>query len=524
MNTAPSPGRIILLSANDEGGAAWACELDAPAGRRLIPLGDVAKLAWQSARAAANTAARIQFRPIGDVQAPGGLVYRNHESSAVAPTVDGASFGLGFALVQLSLSWGIAVPAGWSCSAAVDARGVLHPVGRLEAKLRAASLVDVERVLVSIDQDTSRHADVQCVAVATLQDAIALLWPELATWFDANWGTAAKLTELARNLRDLHRQGHAVVSNWRAVADTAARAIELAGPDHPERSSLGRSREVARRHAANAGELQLPNDAELAALCEPDRTDVIADMVQQAADTGCVAPADTLKWANSRRTRFGKDAFPSDLKVLGAMARAAWVLGDGESAVAWAEEVVLGWLAREREQDASRPLAAWLKVAALLGDSLGFDRALHIATKRVQPFCPQRFWLDEAMGVGLAVVQQYSEATERLTAVLRGGDDVFGHVRGSACRYLLAMPEVDVSLRDEALRWLAGDKLGENGRKYCALADLDAALAQGKLGSARSAFEQVLAEERYPMTTVWQAFGGLNELDRLRAVARWYPY
>ncbi len=524
MDAQSAVGRIILLSASETSGAAWLCALDNPAGLRWTPLGDRASKAWPTACKAANRIAPLQFRPIGDPETPAGLVYQDHQSGEVPGSVDGASFGLGFALAQLSLSWGLPVPAGWSCSATVDADGNLGKVERLPAKLRAAELVAVERVLVASVQPDCPVGQVRCVPVATLADAVGLLWPDMDNWFAATWGSPQALSRLARHLRDLHRAGHAVVSNWHAVAATAARGIDLAGADHPDRSSLGRSREIARRHAANAGELQLPSDEAIAALCEPDRTDLIADTVQQAADTGRVLPDVAMRWALARRSRSGRDAFPSDLKVLGALARAAWVLHQAEPALAWAEEAVNGWLARENEREASRPLAVWLKVSALKGDGTSFSRAFALAVERVQPFCPQKFWLDEALGVGFKHLGRYDKACEHLRAVVESGDDVFRHVRGSACRHLLGMPGVEAELSEVAKSWLDGDRLGSEAPKYRALAALDRALASNDKAGAQQSLEAVLATEAYPMTTVVVAFAEWGEGERLGAIARWYPY
>lgn len=107
--------------------------------------------------------------------------------------VDGPSAGLAIALALFSAYTGRSIPAGLAATGEVGIDGTVHPVGGLEAKLKAAGEAGLERVLIAKNNlvpgfgepegegeaEAKEQGQVRTEAVATLEEALQMVFPDL---------------------------------------------------------------------------------------------------------------------------------------------------------------------------------------------------------------------------------------------------------------------------------------------------------------------------------------------------------
>ncbi len=100
--------------------------------------------------------------------------------------VDGPSAGLAIALALFSAYTGRSIPAGLAATGEVGIDGMVHPVGGLEAKLKAAGEAGLDQVLVAKENlvpglgEGKAGRQVATVAVATMEEALQVVFPDFS--------------------------------------------------------------------------------------------------------------------------------------------------------------------------------------------------------------------------------------------------------------------------------------------------------------------------------------------------------
>ncbi|MCY0869671.1 MAG: ATP-dependent protease LonB [Firmicutes bacterium] len=95
--------------------------------------------------------------------------------------VDGPSAGLAMALAIYSAVHSLPVDPGTAVTGEVSVTGAVRPVGGVPEKIEAAAAAGARRALIPVGNDQEflhRNGGVEVVAVATLADALELVWPD----------------------------------------------------------------------------------------------------------------------------------------------------------------------------------------------------------------------------------------------------------------------------------------------------------------------------------------------------------
>ena len=180
--------------------------------------------------------------------------------------------------------------------------------------------------------------------------------------------------EVAASLFRVAMSGRSSFPFWRPVAAAAEQLLER--PVTPEMERMLRiASAVARRHEDNGGRLTMPDRQWLDHYPNPLRIRLVAQHVQQAADSGTPDP-DAIEALGRQYLLTGGDAFPAHFELLGALGRLVAVLGRPREALAMQREAAGALVARGDLAGATFGLSAWLQLSAALADHAEFDRAV----------------------------------------------------------------------------------------------------------------------------------------------------
>jgi hypothetical protein len=485
---APSPrpagiGEVLLVSVGDCGDAVWGLREDGdgpPFGAKALrawrdaatALPQALPLLWTSVRAAAATPPRPVLL---------GRMSARDPAAPVEAELDGASFGLAFALALTSRVFAMPAPADVAALAAVQSDGRVDRVEALGDKIRA--LADwtpaVRALLVAAEQrdEAERWArrcglEARVRGVRSVAQALDAVWGErLAEHLVLAGRDPAGRRAILDSLLALVLVLRGAVPYWRPVHDAATLVLERwTDLDADERWRLQCVRAIAARHDNRFVPLELPAER-LALLPAPLRLRLVAHFVQHASDTGSPSFADARPLAE-RYLVDGDEAHEAHLQLLGALGRLEALRGDAASALRRQESAALGFAARFALSDISYPLAEWFRLAGALGDGAAFERA--------EAF---RHRIDRLGGLGLDGSAFVDLARLRaLVALGRVDEAAIAELRALACDRC-SPSHVAAS----ATRWLARCvpfasvtwETGDLAQHFRTLAELDRALDEG---------------------------------------------
>lgn len=372
------PGEVPLLTVNASGKPAMWLLVGDRRQDNLQPFQPGAQQAWQRAIAAVPRSAPIlwnhtQVRAASDLRAiwVGG---------SNAPTLDGDSFGVAFALAALSKAIERPIPVEFIASATLDSKGNLGKVEGLEQKIsvcatyapRVQKFIVAKNQLAEAEDIACSHPGLQIIGCETLTHVLEAVFPDL----EKDLITLADKDAVAENIFRLAVGRRDKVVYWAPIAKAASAALtswEPISEDVTQKLKLAAA--IGLRHEDNQGTLQMPPRHWIDGLPQPIRLDVVAHIVQNAADCGAPSPEDAQKLAESfLEGNRGSHAFPEHLRILGAYARLKYVTGNASEALAHQLEAIEGWLERWEYDEVSYPLSAAVVYAGAIRDKSAFQR------------------------------------------------------------------------------------------------------------------------------------------------------
>src|SRR5262249_29901555 len=125
---------------------------------------------------------------------------------------------------------------------------------------------------------------------------------------------------------------------------------------------------VAARHDRNAGTLSEPPEAWLSEQPLPVRVQIAANLVQQAADAARPTPDVASMWTRRFANCEPKEAFSSQLGLLGAEARLWSVSGRPREALRRQEEIARAYWDAFDANPISYPLTEWYRLSGTCDD------------------------------------------------------------------------------------------------------------------------------------------------------------
>ncbi len=523
----PSPrvGSLAALTVQDDTVALWHVAAGGPGGGAT--LGPVTRASWREAGIAVPRGLPVLWTSMHDATArlPDITCLASIRSDLGVPDlrhpIDGPSFGLAFCLSLSSTVLDCALPGDIVASAAVDAAGVVGPVGGLPEKV--AGLVrmapHITRLMVAASQreEAAAHAGgrLQVVPVTHASEAIEFAFGDrLSTLLVAAGRDPDRREQLTESFFRLALIGSDALVDWGPVARGASDALRHWTDLPPEaRHRLTFAHAVAARHHVNGGTLDEIPEQWIASLPRMVRVQVVAHVVQQSADTGTPAPSlvESLA-ARSTDTDIAESSVP-ELRLRGALARLQAVTGREAAALSTQEALARACAAVYADQDVAYPLSEWARLAGALRDAPALRRA--------------RAFHDRMLGAGSyrGLGPRYVELAIVRGRLLLQPDDL-------DARTLARQLGADATLPDH-VRWSADRWAGDAGRealevaarggnpvaaRNLALASLDEALRAGNAAAAEACVDALESYDPGPVRHLRRA--GATPAD----VARLYPY
>ncbi len=518
---------VISIGSDDDTVFAWRL---APAGAREqgVSLGPDMRRSWRAAGVALPRALPVLWRSVREASRQLPAIVPLHGCRATpgfvdaGPMVEGPSFGLAFCLHLASMVLECPIPDHLLAAAAIDASGSVSGVGGLGRKIRGAAqlLPRVTDVLVAADQvDEVRDVvdgRLRVIAVARAADAIEHAFGDTLSQLLVDAGSDPdRREELTSSFFRLALTGSDAIVDWTPVARGAALAIArwpAGGADEGYRLAFAQA--VAARHQGNRGGVGMPPHAWFASLPRMLRLQVLAHLVQQAADTGAPDATDIESRAGAELTTSVQDAAVQELRLRGAIARLRAVTGHEAQAHDDQRQAALALAAHYAEDDVARPLSEWCRLAGALGNvhSLREASTLH----------EQLLGRGGYGGLGARYVEL---AMTRARLMLDGSDDAArttaramctdstlpDHVRLSAHRCV-----GDEGARDRLAQAASGGDL--LAQRYLALVDLDTAIARGDDKAAHACVDALGLYDPGPVAHLRRSGASAA------AIARLYPY
>lgn len=370
-------GQILLVGYDeqDASGSLWLLDLstDASGGEAFEFLAE-AKEAWRDAVSAVSRSVPVLWKPLSD-QVERELVATPGAQATDQLGLDGRSYGLSFGLALVSKLLDRPMPCRWTATAQMNHRGELQGVDGLKVKIDTiwGYAPGVNTLLVAQEQEEEAKDYVggrplEVKGVKTLTEAVDEVFDDLP----AKLVEAGERPEQRREL--IEKVFHLCLSRRDGVVDwtPVGRAAHLMrqrwrglSPELVQKLTLAEA--VARRHQANEGEVELPSRQWIDELPNPQRLEVVAQLVQQSTDTGMPAEEEALEFGQAYLVD-GADAFGPHIKLRGALGRLCFILGDVEGALEMQREAVQQWIGRRQGDEISYPLSYAYMVAGALGD------------------------------------------------------------------------------------------------------------------------------------------------------------
>jgi hypothetical protein len=513
-----------------------------------VPLGPVADAAWRAAQLALPRSLPVLCRSVADMARSRRLVNRvaswTAEGIAAAErAIDGPSCGLPFALALASIALGRSLPPDFVASAAVDASGRLHSVEHLRLKIEGVCELAprVRRFVVAASQrdDAERGARgrLEVLGASSVAQALELLLGgDLAGALLDSARDAEGRTEVVRSFFRLAFAGRDAAIDWTPVEQGARLAAERwsAQLDDEARFLLAFTAAIAARHQDNAATLH----GSRAHMPEPStdwfrrqpmsvRVGIAAHLAQHAADTGTPDAAAAERWAAPFLPAHLNDAYPSQLRLAGAMARLRAVTGRPREALQVQEQLAAALFQNFEHQATSFQVSEWYRLAGACGDADALERArrFDVSVELLGGYAGEgRYYVRLARAKGMLLLGRSVdyEALGQLQRLCEGRAP--DHVRHSARRWLVrALEAADREVgrhHREALAAAAREGMSADARKQLALVRLDDALRARDGGVAEAALASLREEDPGPVGLLETAADG----TRAEYVARYYPY
>lgn len=425
-----------------------------------------------------------------------------------ASSLDGASYGLAFALSHASLALDLPLPPDIAALSCVSTSGSLTHVDGLPIKIASilSNAIHVKCLLVCNENEEEARVlvkdampPVEVLACATLANAISLAWPNRKEDVREKLKVSTHATDLIDELYEQALEPSDRYPSWEVVSST----LDILGDDDLDECSRLRSRfarHVAFRHEGkNDGLEALVHDADSFLSLERRPAYVLrlqASLIQTAMDCGSPCPPSLVSAAQALWERIqSQDELlrRGELKVLGAWSRV--ILRDGNPLMAsQISEALLDnwWAYRHRNgEEASHALCTLYHCSGLLRDKSLFERATVLQEKRSDCLTERGHWIQFSRGRALVLLGHREEALQRLDEVDHCGSKPIW-MRGSLVRWYrraLAETVLSTSLFDE-IKDL--DCSAHDARLFATLAHLDSAI----LRQDATAQDNALAELR----------------------------
>jgi hypothetical protein len=526
-------GCALGVTVRDSTATLWALTSDDLDGDAVTAIGGGIHASWRRACAALPRAVPVlgvTLRPhlriprivsLAEWQPSGTVGFAQPESA-----VDGSSFGLALFLVLASRIAESPVPDGILACATIDELGTLGPVEGLGLKVEAARqrAPRFRMLLVAADQQSeaealmSGHGEVH--AFRTAAEAAR-------SFFEDALVRQLAVDAVGRRELVIETIFRLVLSErltcWSPV-EKAAAMVAASGADY----RLEFARAVAARHESNQGHLSFPPDEILNSWPRSLKLNVLAHVVQHAADRGAPDPTDTLARVEGMLPPNIRDGLAAELRLAGAVARLRAFTGHREEAMQAQKELALEHLAALDYDEVSRPLCEWMRLAAALGAKQSFEEAVErtgslMAAGVLGPDDESYIMLARARGQ--VILRMENEAERDHLRRLAQDASLPAHVRCSAARSFLASTRrtaaFDLIAEARNLLDITCQADEANGTVFRALADLDEALSQGD-GAAEQAALKCLrhANEGLVRNLTLDVPGTAHS----KAVALFYPY
>lgn len=438
-------------------------------------------------------------------------------------TLEGASFGLSLLLALSSRLMDRPVPARFAASAEVRRDGSVVPVGGLDRKLSLLSegALGVDTVLVAAEQwpEATRllagHPYLRAVGVATARDAIDHVFPDAREVPPAAW-TERRPFHAVDGLLTLCSDGGSVME-WRAVERSATWLQQLFEGNAQLGERVRLARQIAERHA-NGRSFEIPWDESIEAERDRERA---SHAVQAATDAGSQSLPEYLVRARGLLRAVRRD---DDLRLLGAIGRGLAAMRRYPEAGTVLAEATHAWRDLENFVESSRPLAEWVRVAALGENVEKWDHAARAAHDYLTT-APREdmgaLFVRYALGRGLCTRGAMGEALSVLDgAEWTAGPSWLARSRGRwRARTLHSLGRAEEARAGRAVIAAATDDDGTTTIEARFVALDEAREADGDLGAAVAA-----VRGGAPQGVGWLWDEALTTAEQARRLADEYPY
>lgn len=535
-------GAIPGLTVEGRCGFAWVLHSDA-ARQPSAELGRSARASWDAAALALPRSVPLLWNSVNAAHADEPRLQLvatlvEHGQAPRCSIVQGPSFGLAFFLLQASRVFRTPLPADLVASAAITDDGRIEPVEGLSTKLGVAraSFPGLRRVLVAasqVEDARAAAAPLEVIGVASASQALEHVFGgRLAGLLLAEGADPQRRQELAEWFFRFALVGRGELVDWSPVASAAAEALaQWPALSADQRFLLAFAKGIAERHEFNAGELPVPTETWLRSRPAPLRLQLLAHLVQQAADVGSPAPGELAALLATFRQPDIHEGHPMAWRVEGALARLLAVTGRPTEALERQRGLAHAYFGSLLYADVSFPLTEWFRLAGALGDRPAFVAAEDMR-QRLLPLgafgAQGGAYVELARArASLLLSSPSSDASLEVVRSLANQPAMAHHVRWAAARVLLRVVGHDAEVAQETLSALAEAAASPDRRVHHAarvangLIALDIALHRGRADDAAAACDWLRALEP---GLIGHLESPAAPGDHATAVARFYPY
>jgi len=468
--------------------------------------------------------------------------------------LEGTSFGVSFYLAAASLALKRGLRADVAASAAIDDAGEVHAIDddglKAKIELLAVSAPRVRRILVAHENAAAaREAACGRIEVVPVSNGVEALREgfaeDLVTSLVAAGSDARRRDELVDAFFELALSRRDAVPDWTPVRNAARIALESwEGLDPAGSARLRFAEAVAARHESNEGDFPWPDDEVLEGLPRDRKDNVLAHVVQQAADNAVPPPED----AEARvRPLIGAkgDRSKAQLRLVGALGRLLAVTGRPRDGLASQREAAeeFAALGGDGLLEISFPLSSWYRLAGMLRDGAAFDDAetlYRTVAARGDLGAGIEYVELARAGAMVRLSRRLGSDPEATLRRIAGDTKRESHLRWSAARSLAALLRIEARISEEdeiETALLAAGQWPRNGAAASALAPsdvrtaktyhdlvlLDRAVEAQDASAAAAAAERVAAAEPGLCRNLFTAADSMGA-DRAAHLAEAYPY
>ena|GEM_PF-6125103 len=445
--TLPTVGTARCVSTHPTGTAIWQIGADS----NDASLGPEVFASWENAKIALTRSLPVLWQSISDKGDLPGLLYESiwveRGFARRVTAVEGPSFGLSLALALTSRLSDIPIKPEYVASAAIDATGRVLPVGHLREKVLAlrARLAPPITLLVASEQEAeaaaSAEGGLRIVGVANVGAACEEVFGDALAKRLLQLGGPDTRPAILSTLLRIALKGRSEFVDWTPIWRAADFALTHWLDVPPAQIwILEFVRGVAARHQHNAGQIALPSEAMRVKWPRGLWLEILAHLLQQAADSGDPSPEAVIPLAEGEIQSDLRHSLSAELHVAGALGRVEAVTGSPAKALQRQASVSQVHWDTFAWADLSRPLSEWLRLSGACDAPQEFEHAERMLEEAKA--------LAAVTGYGLAYCE-LSWARACVMLRLDRGD------RPQTVLQRLASGAVIDSVRWSAVRWLA---------------------------------------------------------------------